>query len=135
MRVTCIQMDMQLGKVNENFAHAKALIEEAMKDKPDVLVLPETWDTGYFPKENLESICDQEGKRVKAEIGGLAKAYNVNIVAGSVANVRRWASVWEPPSAAVSPTTAKGQCFSPATAVSGCACRNLPPQYRKICRC
>ena len=88
MKVTCIQLDMQLGKVDENYARVKALIEEAMQERPDVLVLPETWDTGHFPKENLESYCDQDGKRIKAEIGSLAKAYNVNIVAGSVANIR-----------------------------------------------
>ena len=88
MKVACIQMDMQLGKVDENYAHAKELIEKAMKDQPDVLVLPETWDTGFFPKEDLAVLCDQDGERVKDQIGALAKHYNVNIVAGSVANCR-----------------------------------------------
>lgn len=88
MKVTCIQMDMQLGKPDENFVHAADLIQQAMKDSPDVLVLPETWNTGFFPKENLEALADQDGQRVKAEIGALAKKHCVNIVAGSVANVR-----------------------------------------------
>lgn len=88
MKVTCIQTDMQLGKVEENIARVKVLMEEAMKDSPDVLVLPETWDTGHFPKENLEDLCDRDGRRVKKEMGALAKQYNVNIVAGSVANLR-----------------------------------------------
>lgn len=88
MKVTCIQMDMQLGKVDENYAHAKSLIEKAMKDQPDVLVLPETWDIGFFPREELAVLCDQDGQRVKREIGLLAKQYNVNIVAGSVADCR-----------------------------------------------
>lgn len=88
MKVTCIQMDMQFAKPDENFAHAKALIEKAVEDKPDVVVLPETWNTGFFPKEDLMSLCDQDGKRVKEEIGALAGKYGINIVAGSVANVR-----------------------------------------------
>lgn len=86
MKVTCIQMDMQLGKVDENYAHAKALIEKAMEDQPDVLVLPETWEMGFFPKDELAVLCDQDGQRIKREIGALAKHYNVNIVAGSVAD-------------------------------------------------
>ena len=88
MKVTCIQMDMQFCQPDENFAHAAELIEQAMAEKPDVLVLPETWNTGFFPREGLESYCDLNGQRVKQEIGGLAKRFAVNIVAGSVSNVR-----------------------------------------------
>ena len=86
MKVTCIQMDMQLGKPEENFQHAEALIAEAVKGQPDVIVLPETWNTGFFPRENLAALADEDGRQVKARIGALAKQYGVNIVAGSVAN-------------------------------------------------
>lgn len=88
MKVTCIQMDMAFGRVEENFQKAEKLIEAAMAEHPDVLVLPETWNTGFFPKENLKDLCDRDGSRVKAEIGALAKKFSVNIVAGSVANIR-----------------------------------------------
>ena len=43
MKVVCLQMDMQLGCPDENFAHAGRMICDAMAEKPDVLVLPETW--------------------------------------------------------------------------------------------
>lgn len=89
MKVTCIQMDMALGYPEENFGKAAKLIEAAMAEHPDVLVLPETWNTGFFPRENLKSLCDRDGSRVKAEIGTWAKRYSVNIVAGSVANLRQ----------------------------------------------
>ena len=88
MKVVCLQMDMQLGCTDENFAHAGQMIQDAMAEKPDVLVLPETWNTGFFPKENLSGLCDCDGERVKEEIGTLAAKYRVNIVAGSVSNVR-----------------------------------------------
>ena len=88
MKVTCIQMDMLLGQPEENFVHAQQLIRQAMEEKPDVLVLPETWNTGFFPKENLHSLCDTDCQQVKAQIGALAKEFAVNIVAGSVSNVR-----------------------------------------------
>lgn len=88
MKITCIQMDMQFCAPEENFRKAAKLIENAMTQQPDVLVLPELWNTGFFPKENLTGLCDREGLRVKQEIGSLAKQYKVNIVAGSVADLR-----------------------------------------------
>ena len=88
MKIACLQMDMKLGCPNENFTHAAELIEQAMAAQPDVLVLPETWNTGFFPKENLAALCDEDGARVKEKIGGLAAKYGVNIVAGSVSNRR-----------------------------------------------
>ena len=88
MKVTCIQMDMVLGQPDENFVLAEKLIRQAMAEQPDVLVLPETWNTGFFPKEGLEALCDRDGQRVKEQIGALAKELSVNIVAGSVSNIR-----------------------------------------------
>ena len=88
MKITCIQMDMAFAKPDDNFAKAKSLICDAMKENPDVIVLPETWNTGFFPKENLAELADCDCERVKREIGELAKQYHVNIVAGSVANIR-----------------------------------------------
>ena len=88
MKISCIQMNMQFASVEENFLHAAELISDASKEASDVIVLPETWNTGFFPKENLPDLCDRDGARVKKEIGALAKRLGVNIVAGSVANVR-----------------------------------------------
>ena len=88
MRVSCLQMNMRLGFPDENFAHAVDLIHAAMVAKPDVLVLPETWNTGFFPKENLSQLSDRDGELTKVRIGALAKQHQVNIVAGSVSNVR-----------------------------------------------
>lgn len=88
MKVTCLQMDVQFACVEENFLHAEKLIGAAMKDAPDVVVLPETWNTGFFPRENLERFCDRDCEQVKSRIGALAKKYGVNIVAGSVSNLR-----------------------------------------------
>ena len=88
MKIACVQMDMKLGHSDENFALAAQLIEKAMESAPDVLVLPETWNTGFFPRENLADLADRDCARVKAQIGALARKFRVNIVAGSVANVR-----------------------------------------------
>ena len=90
MRISCVQMDMRLGEPEENFAHAAALLRQAaaVTEKPDVLVLPETWNTGFFPAQDLANLADDDGRRVKAELGTLAGELGVNLVAGSVANRR-----------------------------------------------
>ena len=88
MKITCLQMDMKFGLPAQNFSHAEHLIDRAMQEKPDVLVLPETWNTGFFPKEHLARYSCQDGDMVKRCIGSLAEKYHVHIVAGSVSNVR-----------------------------------------------
>lgn len=88
MKVACLQMNMKLGCPDENISHAEKLIRDAMKEQPDVIVLPETWNTGFFPRENLAALCPKDGDAGNTCIGALAKEYRVNIVAGSVSNVR-----------------------------------------------
>lgn len=88
MKVSCLQMNMEFAACEKNFAHAKQLVSTAMKENPDVLLLPETWNTGFFPKDNLAELSCRDGAEVKDCFGSLAKEYGVNIVAGSVTNVR-----------------------------------------------
>ena len=87
-KVACLQMDVKLACPEENFSHAERLIDEAAKSEPDVIVLPETWNTGFFPKEGLAQLCCKDGDAAKARIGGLAGKHKTNIVAGSVSNLR-----------------------------------------------
>ena len=62
MRISCIQMNMQLGQPDRNFAHARELIERAVsEERPDTVVLPETWNTGFFPKDDLAALSDRDG--------------------------------------------------------------------------
>ncbi|MCI8302921.1 MAG: carbon-nitrogen family hydrolase, partial [Oscillospiraceae bacterium] len=83
MKISCIQMDMRLGEVDCNFARAQTLIRSAAEaEHPDVVVLPETWNTGYFPAD-LASTADKDGARTKEVFSALARELNVNIVCGS----------------------------------------------------
>lgn len=88
MKITCIQMDMLPAEPSANFDRAEELIRRALADGPDVIVLPETWNTGFFPREGLEELADRDGEGVRSRIGALAREEAVNIVAGSVANLR-----------------------------------------------
>ena len=87
MRISCLQMDMSLDRAEGNFAYATAMIRQAMAENPDVIVLPETWNTGFCP-EKAALLADRDGQQTIAQIGALAKEFHVNIVAGSVSNIR-----------------------------------------------
>lgn len=89
MKITCIQMNMQFCRPEENFLRVSELVEQAAKDAPDVLLLPETWNTGFYPAENPEALADRNGQRTKALMSALAKKHRINIVAGSITELRR----------------------------------------------
>ena len=86
MKICCIQMNMELGNPDKNFSHAAELIARAAKQAPDVILLPETWNTGFYPDQGLNDMAQGATQRVKAEIGGLAKKHSVNIIAGSISD-------------------------------------------------
>ncbi len=88
MRIACAQMDVLLGRPEENLTHAKELVRKAADTGADIILLPETLNTGFFPRESLAEMADKSGKQVKAELGILTKELNVNLIAGSVADLR-----------------------------------------------
>ena len=85
-KISLIQMDVLLDEPEKNYEKAVALMEKAMEAAPDVLVLPETLNTGFFPSpdEKLKALSDAGGETTKKVFGDFAKAHHVNIVAGSV---------------------------------------------------
>ena len=66
MRLSVIQMDMRLGESAYNFAHAEALLRRAAAEGADTALLPETWNTGFFPTDHLPERSDRGGEAVKA---------------------------------------------------------------------
>ena len=87
-KIALIQMDVAMAEPEKNYAHAVELMEKAMQHEPDILVFPETLNVGFFPTENLQALSDVEGAKTKEVFGSFAKKHGVNIVAGSVANVK-----------------------------------------------
>ena len=57
MKICCIQMNMKLGCPDENFGHAAELIRQAAARSPDVILLPETWNTGFYPQQGLKDMA------------------------------------------------------------------------------
>lgn len=84
--ITCIQLDIKFGDPEFNYRQAEEKISNACSQsaKPDIIVLPELWTTGY-DLTRLEETADAEGKRTLAFIKSLSIKHQVHIVAGSVA--------------------------------------------------
>src|SRR5690606_4090595 len=83
-----IQMDIALGDPEANYEHAAALIKQAVSAevKPDVIVLPEMWNTGY-KLERIGEIADRDGRRTKEMFAELARETGTHIIAGSIADL------------------------------------------------
>ncbi|EPY12364.1 Carbon-nitrogen hydrolase [Paenibacillus sp. cl6col] len=83
--VCAIQMDVAIGEPDKNMENVIQWIGKAMErdSKPDVIVLPEMWNTGYA-LERIHEIADVNGQQTKQMLTMLAARYGVNIVGGSV---------------------------------------------------
>ena len=66
-KISLIQMDVELGQVERNYKKAVQLMELALEDKPAILVLPETVNTGFFPSP--DSICQGAWRQYRGGLG------------------------------------------------------------------
>lgn len=88
MKISLIQMSIREAEPDKNARKVLALLEKAMLDKPDVIVLPEMWNTGYA-LEQVAELSDKDGQQTKDLLGKFAKENQVNLVAGSVATAKK----------------------------------------------
>lgn len=86
MKIALVQMESALGEVEKNRRKAKRLVAAAMRERPDAVVLPELWDTGFFPSETAR-YADEEGRETQAMLCALAKKHAVYIIGGSAATL------------------------------------------------
>lgn len=86
LRVSLIQMDISLGRPDDNFAKLSLLLDKAINDveKPDVILFPEMWNTGYS-LEQINELADENGERTKRFIAEFCRKHQVHIIAGSIA--------------------------------------------------
>ncbi|MDR0270669.1 carbon-nitrogen family hydrolase [Paenibacillus sp.] len=86
LAVALIQADIEIGSPETNKARLEVLMEKAMQGnpKPDLLVLPEMWNTGYA-LEQIQDIADPEGEDAREWLSSFAQKHQVMIVGGSVA--------------------------------------------------
>lgn len=87
--IQVIQMNVRIGDPERNKNEVIQQIELAMQaeDKPDVIVLPEMWNTGYA-WDRIHELADAGGQDTTELLCELSAYYEVNLVGGSTA-------VWE----------------------------------------
>ena len=88
MKIACDQMDEYLGDSAYNYAHALELVRKAAAAGADTVLLPETFNIGFFPREKLAELADPDGEIVKMAFGALAAELHINLIAGSVVTNR-----------------------------------------------
>lgn len=86
MKISIIQMNTEFKDNEKNYIRAEKLIKNAALEKPDVIILPETWSTGFFPQENLLSYSENNAANLKSIFSKLSLENNTNIIAGSIVN-------------------------------------------------
>lgn len=77
------QMDVKLGRPQENVVLAKRLVAEAARRGSDLLVLPELWATGY-DLARAERYATPTETGVFKGVAGLARDHGVAIVGSSL---------------------------------------------------
>ncbi|RSD28239.1 carbon-nitrogen family hydrolase [Mesobacillus subterraneus] len=84
-KIACLQMDISFGNTAQNYKKASVLIDKASSGKPDIMVLPELWTTGY-DLLNLDGKADIEASEAALFFKDTALKHSAHIVGGSVAN-------------------------------------------------
>lgn len=86
LKFAIIQMDVKAGDVAHNMEVLQAKLNETVAgaNKPDVIMFPEMWNTGYALTE-IDNLADVEGKQTIALLSEFAKKHEVNIIGGSIA--------------------------------------------------
>ncbi|CAM4402396.1 putative amidohydrolase [Paenibacillus endophyticus] len=89
LRIALLQMNIEAGNPEVNFTKLAAMLEEAVSQpvKPDVIMFPEMWNTGYALTE-IKTIADKDGARTKAFLSDFSKKHQVHIIGGSIAELK-----------------------------------------------
>lgn len=88
-QIALIQTDIVLGDPKKNRVAMEKKMEAAVmsETKPDLIVLPEMWNTGYALHQ-IEEIADPEGRETREWVSAFAVKHQVHVVAGSIAEKR-----------------------------------------------
>ena len=82
LRLSLGQMDISLGKPDENFERARDWTAEAAQNGSALIVFPELWTTGY-DLENWRAHASRLGEGMFAQLSELAGEFKISI-AGSI---------------------------------------------------
>lgn len=79
MKISLAQIDVLLGKPDENLVKARNMVAHAARRGSDIVVFPELWSTGY-DLENAAMHSVPVDKGVFAEMSSLASEHSIHIL-------------------------------------------------------
>lgn len=86
LHIALIQADIEIGNVQANMDNMLGMMEKAAaaNHKPDVIVLPEMWNTGYA-LDRIHELADPLGQETSSMLSEFARKHRIQVVGGSVA--------------------------------------------------
>ncbi|EHJ07219.1 carbon-nitrogen family hydrolase [Staphylococcus simiae] len=87
MKIQILQLPIVFGDTDKNEQQILHYFNTYIDDDTEVVALPEMWNNGY-DLENLNATADKSLQRSLAFIKNLALTYHVDIIAGSVSNIK-----------------------------------------------
>lgn len=89
LNVCLLQIDVLIGQPDENYRRVSEQLHAAVRGliKPDVILLPEMWNTGYA-LDRIQQLADNQGERTRKLISDFCWEYEVHVIAGSIADLK-----------------------------------------------
>lgn len=84
MKVSILQAPTIGLDIKENRRWVSQHLNSSLKDKPDLILLPELWNTGYDPRL-VHPLEEFEQEDIREELSQFAKQHEVYLIAGSIA--------------------------------------------------
>lgn len=87
MKLSVVQAAIGPMTLEENIEEIFTRLDDALDDRPDVIVLPEMWNTGFSP-EDLAAERDYRAEELIDAMASFAKTHRIALIGGSL-------SLWE----------------------------------------
>ena len=84
INVLIVQISPKRGKKKRNLNKVKSLIEESNCHNPDLIILPEFFNTGIDNQSFIELAEEEKDSETLAFLSEIAIKYNTNIVGGTI---------------------------------------------------
>ncbi len=80
MKIALIQLDIKWEAKEENYKRTEFFAEKALREKCDIMVFPEMFNTGF--SMNISGIAESEHGGADSVLSGMALKYGIYIIAG-----------------------------------------------------
>ena len=80
MKIALIQLDIEWEAKEENYKRAEFFAERASREKCDIIIFPEMFNTGF--SMNVSAIAEEGNGKTNSALSEMAQKYGIYIIAG-----------------------------------------------------